>query len=106
MRKDFRIVFSDGTEEGGSPVAVASKQVLVYPVKEENIIVDPILTYQVTGNLYGRIMTLIEATTDKDRLEAVKSVFGKELSEWESHVFRSANQIVNGNTDPNNIYLR
>lgn len=72
----------------------------------EGKIVDPIFTFHVTRNLYGRMMTLIEATTDSDKLKAVKDVFSKELRAWENDVYQSARDIAeqNSNISSHNIY--
>lgn len=77
----------------------------------EGDIVDPIFNGHVTRNLYGRIMTLVEATCETHKLKAVKDLFSKELMAWENDVYQSARQVVgkvSGNdfVDPNNIYTR
>lgn len=78
----------------------------------EGHIVDPVFNNHVTRNLYGRVMTLVEATSDTHKLKAVKDLFSKELTSWENDVYRSARQIagvgLDGNdfADPNNIYTR
>ena len=77
----------------------------------EGDIVDPIFDSHVTRNLYGRIMTLVEATCEAHKLKAVKDLFSKELMDWEGDVYKSARQIVgkvNGDdfADPSNIYTR
>lgn len=77
----------------------------------EGDIVDPVFNNSVARNLYGRVMTLVEATSEQHKLKAVKDLFSKELMAWENDVYRSARQIcekVNGNdfVDPSNIYTR
>lgn len=74
----------------------------------ESKIVDPIFDHHVTRNLYGRIMTLVEATSETGKLKAVKDLFSKELMAWENDVYRSARQFSEGKDfiDPNNIYTR
>lgn len=77
----------------------------------EGDIVDPIFDHHVTRNLYGRMMTLVEATCETHKLKAVKDLFSKELMAWENDVYQSARQIVGSvnstnNVDPNNIYTR
>lgn len=77
----------------------------------EGQIVDPVFNSHVTRNLYGRIMTLVEATTETHKLKAVKDLFSKELMSWESDVYQSARELVpkegkTESTTPNNIYLR
>lgn len=71
-------------------------------------VVDPIFNGHVTRNLYGRIMTLVEATCETHKLKAVKDLFSKELMDWEGDVYRSARQLSDGKdfADPNNIYTR
>lgn len=111
-KKIAEIVDIDGTvrQTPDFPVAVVRWQ----PQGEDSLegdIVDPVFNDHVTRNLYGRIMTLVEATCETHKLKAVKDLFSKELREWESEVYRSARQIVgkvNGAdfVDPSNIYLR
>lgn len=71
-------------------------------------VVDPIFDHHVTRNLYGRIMTLVEATSEQHKLKAVKGLFSKELLAWENDVYGSARQLSNGRDfiDPSNIYTR
>lgn len=105
MNKKCVVVFSDGKQglEGDSPIAVLRKQ-------EENSdytggdIVDPIFDSRITRNLFGRIMTLVEATTEASRLKAVKDVFSKELRAWETDVYNSAREIAKGESSSSNLY--
>lgn len=53
----------------------------------------PVFTDNIARNLYGRIMTLVEATTEPSRLKAVKDVFSKELKNWESDVYEDASDL-------------
>lgn len=71
-------------------------------------IVDPVFNIDVTGNLYGRIMTLVEATCEPHKLKAVKDLFSKELMSWENDVYSSARDLAQGMgaTTPGNIYLK
>lgn len=72
-------------------------------------IVDPIFNHQVYNNLYGRIMTLLEATTDSHKLKPVKDIFSKELMSWQEDVHSSARGVINsqnGSVDTSNIYLK
>ena len=89
------------------PIAVIRRQQEFENSLEGNI-VDPIFNHNVTRNLYGRIMTLVEATSEQHKLKAVKDLFSKELMAWENDVYRSARQLADGKefTDPNNIYTR
>lgn len=89
------------------PVAVVREAVDKGEIGEGTI-VDPIFDHHVTRNLYGRMMTLVEATCETHKLKAVKDLFSKELLAWENDVYSSARQLANGRdfTDPNNIYTR
>lgn len=107
--KKVSIIDIDGQvrDEPDFPVAVLRE----YPKNEddthiyESYVVDAILTHQATNNLHGRIMTLVEATTDPKRLKAVKDVFSKELRSWENHVNDSARQLATGDSIAgNSIY--
>ena len=79
---------------------------------KEGMIVDPIFNYSVSGNLYGRMMTLVEATCETHKLKAVKDLFSKELRDWEEYVYKSARHIAeHGRSDgsypeESNIYIR
>lgn len=93
------------------PIAVVREQELTDVPSgstSEGMIVDPVLNSSVTKNLYGRIMTLVEATTDTSKLKAVKDLFSKELLSWQNDVYSSARQLAQGNdfVDPSNIYTR
>lgn len=57
------------------------------------MVVYPVFTDDIARNLYGRIMTLVEATTDPSRLKAVKDVFSKELRLWEKDVQEDASDL-------------
>jgi hypothetical protein len=77
----------------------------------EGRIVDPIFNGSVTRNLYGRVMTLVEATCETHKLKAVKDLFSKELMDWEGDVYRSARELSDLEEDkllttPNNIYIK
>lgn len=77
----------------------------------EGDVVDPVFNSHVTRNLYGRVMTLVEATCETHKLKAVKDLFSKELSDWENDVYRSARQLSKVSkgedfADPSNIYTR
>jgi hypothetical protein len=109
--KDRTIVYLDGSKglEGDFPVAVAYTQHTTRPDgSEQNDVVDPIFNSNVTRNLYGRVMTLVEATTESYKLKAVKDLFGKELGLWERDVYESAYEIATKNaqmlSSANNIY--
>jgi hypothetical protein len=114
MSKNHKIIFTDGTEKGDWPVAVVSEQVFPEGVKSEDLklglgedkVVDPIFNYAVQQNLYGRILTLVEATTETHKLKPVKDLFSKEIQEWSNEVYRSAREIVGGGDSSSNIYTR
>ena len=78
----------------------------------EGAVIDPIFNSSVTRNLYGRMMTLVEATTDSYKLKAVKDIFSKELRDWENDVYRSARDLASladGKNGPfliDNIYTK
>lgn len=106
------IVDIDGTarETPDFPVAIVRRKTETENSLEGDII-DPIFNHSVSRNLYGRMMTLVEATCETHKLKAVKDLFSKELMAWENDVYRSARQIVDitegiHTTDPNNIYTR
>lgn len=69
-------------------------------------IVDPVFDWHVTKNLFGRVMTLVEATTDMHKLSAVKDLFAKELRSWESDVYSSARELAESGDSSSNIYTR
>lgn len=105
MSKERTIVYSDGTHgtTGNFPAAVVKNHGA--PPESSSIrVVDPVLNIDLVNNLYGRMMTLLEATTDKERLSSVKSVFGKEIKQWESDVYESAVGIASGDISSRNLY--
>lgn len=108
MSSDYQVVFSDGSvgEKGDFPVAVKSVQHIEYPEKYENQVTDPIFNDEVVRNLYGRVMTLLEATTDSYKLDAVKDLFKKEINGWSEAVYTSAREIATGGGSSSNIYTR
>ncbi len=110
MSKERTIVFSDGSKglEGDFPVGVIYTQEFKAASGDTAIteVVDPIFSDAVTNNLYGRVMTLLEATVETSRLKAVKDIFGKELNAWSGEVYRSAREIANGADSSENVYTR
>lgn len=112
MKKNREIVYSDGSRGLGGDFPVA----VIWCQETENtkdFVVDPIFNTRVYNNLFGRIMSLVEATTDAYKLEPVKDLFRKELSRWSSDVYDSAREIAqaevkNGEypVSTDNIYLR
>jgi len=106
MKRVAEIIDIDGEvrENPDFPVAIIRRALTSEEL--EGDIVDPVFNMHVTKNLYGRIMTLIEATTEPSRLKAVKDVFSKELRAWENDVYSSARSFATKTTMPiNNIYL-
>lgn len=93
------------------PVAVV-REAIDEGTTGEGSIVDPIFNQYVTRNLYGRMMTLVEATCETHKLKAVKDLFSKELMDWEQYVYRSARDLAdqadgkNGQFILDNIYKR
>lgn len=111
MTKKRRVLFIDGKigDQGDFPIAIICDQTLhnVEGVEHTEKIVDPIFNYSVTNNLYGRVMTLLEATIENpERLKAIKKVFNKEIKAWERDVYADAREIANGHKSSSNIYLR
>jgi len=111
------VVYIDGSRGlyGYEPVAVSYKQIIKAGDRftDDNLVVDPIFTDSVYNNLYGRLMTLVEATTESYKLKAVKDLFSKELKHWSSDVFESARDIATSNYEDtghsinqSNIYIR
>ena len=96
--KSRALVFSDGTVgmEGDFPVAVVSVQEASAPdgSKFENKVTDPVFNNDLTRNLFGRVMTLVEATCEQHKLKSVKDLFARELREWEGSVYASAREIA------------
>lgn len=106
---DREIVYIGGERgpRGDFPVAVTYTQPDRWGGQEfVSQVVDPILTESVFSNLYGRMLTLLEATTEASRLKAVKNVFQKEMNQWYSDVHDSAREIVNHGDSSHNIYTR
>lgn len=57
----------------------------------------PALTSNAYNNLYGRIMTLIEATTDKHKLKSVKALFQRELNDYFDNLEKSVKELDDEN---------
>jgi len=65
----------------------------------------PIFDGHAHNNLYGRLMTIIEAVIeDKDRQKAVKDIISKELGSFSQELKRSATEIATGGGSTSNIY--
>lgn len=111
MKRIAKVLDIDGEfrENPDSPIAVVREEPEAAGEKVGNkayLIVDPIFNHNVTGNLFGRVMTLVEATCDTHKLKAVKDLFGKELREWESEVYKCARELAEGKNYPGNMYKR
>ena len=108
MKKNTRIVDIDGQvrENPDFPVAILSEQEISHDIKELTEVVDPVLCWAIVNNLYGRIFTLIEATTDQYKLKSVKDLFSKEIKSWETDVYDSARELANGGNSTRNLYTR
>lgn len=100
-KKTTKVVDIDGQvrENPDFPVAVVR-----FATDGEILVCDPVLSSKLVGNLYGRIMTLVEATTEPSRLKAVKDVFSKELHSWEDEVHKSAFDIAQNKQSSYSIY--
>lgn len=69
-------------------------------------IVDPVFDFHISRNLFGRIMTLVEATCEQHKLKAVKDLFAKELGAWENDVYTSARELAGGGNSGANLYTK
>lgn len=67
----------------------------------------PVFDSSAHNNLYGRLMTLVEAIIeDKDRQKAVKDLLRKELGSFSDDLHRSLAQVANNGNSSENIYTR
>jgi hypothetical protein len=71
------------------PIAVVRRNLTKEGHPLTSVTVDAILTDKIIKNLYGRIITLVEATTEAYKLKAVKDLFGKEIRDWSTDVYGS-----------------
>lgn len=53
----------------------------------------PAITDAAYNNLYGRIMTLLEATTDQHKLKVVKTLFQRELNDYFDNLEKSVKEL-------------
>ena len=89
------------------PIAVFIKNVIDESDRLESSMCYPIFDGHAHNNLYGRLMTLIEAVIeDKDRQRAVKDIVSKEIADFGRELSRSATEIANGGDSSSNIYNR
>lgn len=109
---DREIVYIGGERgaRGDFPVAVIHTQRYkdgeLHASVGDNLVVDPVFNSAIYGNLFGRLMTLVEATTDAYKLKAVKDLFSKELQTWSNDVYQSAREIASGGDSSTNLYTR
>ena len=92
MKSKAYIVDIDGNirENPDFPIAILRQNLTKEGDPLTSGIVDPVFNDKIARNLYGRIMTLVEATTDPVKLKSVKDVFSKELKTWEQDVYKDA----------------
>ena len=91
------------SKNGNWPIAVILPEEKDSPVKY----CYPIFDGYAHRNLYGRLMTIIEAVIeDKDRQKAVKDIVSKEIGSFAKDLDHSALEIANGGGSSENIYTR
>lgn len=89
------------------PIAVFVKNVIEKDDYLKQDMCYPIFDGHAHNNLYGRLMTLVEAIIeDKDRQKSVKDIVARELSDFNRELSRSATEIANGGDSSTNIYKR
>lgn len=89
------------------PIAVFVKDVIDESDTLKQEMCYPIFDGHAHNNLYGRLMTLVEAVIeDKGRQKAVKDIIARELSDFNRELSRSATEIANGGDSSSNIYNR
>ena len=105
MKKNTRIIDIDGQvrDNPDFPVAIVREQ---ETENTKDLIVDPILNWSIVNNLYGRVFTLLEATTDQYKLKSIKDLFSKEIKAWETEVHDSARELASGGDSSHNLYTR
>lgn len=91
-KRKAEIVDCDGVirENPDFPMAIIRVKMLEEAGNFEGDIVDPVFNEAIVKNLYGRIITLVEATTDAYKLKAVKDLFSKEIKAWSEDVYSIA----------------
>lgn len=101
------IEFSDGRVDSheGFPIAVVKQSTGENEITSGVTVYFPVVEEKARANLYGRMMTLLEAMTENpEKLEAMKSVFGKEISQWYEDLCRSAEELHKGGDSSSNVY--
>lgn len=66
----------------------------------------PAMTSNAYNNLYGRIMTLVEATTDESKIKSVKTLFQRELNDYFESLERNVQEIDKDHTDGRGYYYK
>lgn len=104
----FFLVFKDGSRE--EIVVSANRQVWPIALFQDTIerySCYPLFDGNVHNNLYGRMMTLLEAVIENPiRLKAVKDLMSKELNAWSEEVHSSAVEVGHGGDSNSNVYTR
>jgi hypothetical protein len=89
------------------PVAVFLKNTIEESDDMHEAFCYPVFDGHAHNNLYGRLMTLVEAIIeDKGRQKAVKDIVSREISDFGRELARSATEIANGGDSSANIYKR
>lgn len=96
IRGKTHIIDIDGVirEKPDFPRALLRQSYTVRGSTGAEQVVDPVFTDEIVRNLYGRIMTLVEATTEPSKLKAVKDIFSKELKAWSNDVYQEARELA------------
>lgn len=91
-KRKAEIVDCDGVvrDNPDFPIAIIRVKMVEEAGNFEGDIVDPVFNDAIVKNLYGRIITLVEATTDSYKLKAVKDLFSKEIKSWSEDVYSIA----------------
>lgn len=90
------IVDIDGVirDRPDSPTALVRKRYTVAGSTGAETVAYPVFTDAIVRNLYGRIMTLVEATTEVPKMKPVKDIFSKELKAWSEDIHKDAAELV------------
>lgn len=75
------------------PTALVRKSYSAEGTTGFEMVVYPVFTDDVVKNLYGRMLTLVEATTEQHKLKAVKDIFSKEIKDWARDVQHKASEV-------------
>lgn len=66
----------------------------------------PAITSSAYNNLYGRIMTLLEATTDNSKLKVVKALFQRELNDYFDNLEKSVKELDDDHIEGHGYYYK